>query len=42
MPDQKRPEDPKQISLADISIDSMTEAFDIVDMPVASKKRASL
>ena len=40
--DQKRPEDPKQITLADISIDAMTEAFATVDMPVASKKRASL
>ena len=40
--DQKRPEDPKQITLTDISIDAMTEAFATVDMPVASKKRASL
>ena len=36
--DQKRPEDPKQITLPDISIDTMTEAFATVDMPVASKK----
>ena len=40
--DQKRPEGPKQITLADISIDLMTEAFATVDMPVASKMRASL
>ena len=40
--DQKRPEDPKKITLADISIDAMTEAFATVDMPVASNKRASL
>ena len=40
--DQKRLEDPKQITLTDISIDVMTEAFATVDMPVASKKRASL
>ena len=40
--DQKRPEDPEKITLADISIDAMTEAFATVDMPVASKKRASL
>ena len=39
---QKRPEDPKQITLTDISIDAMTEATATVDMPVASKKRASL
>ena len=38
----KRPEDPKQITLIDISIDVMTEATATVDMPVASKKRASL
>ena len=40
--DQKRPDDPEQIILTDISIDTMTEAFATVDMPVASKKRASL
>ena len=40
--DQKRPEDLKQITLTDISIDAMTEAFATVDMTVASKKRASL
>ena len=40
--DQKRPEDPEKITLTDISIDTMTEAFATVDMPVASKKRASL
>ena len=40
--DQKRPEDPKQITLVDISIDVMTEAFATVAMPVASKKSASL
>ena len=40
--DQKRPEYLKQITLTDISIDAMTEAFATVDMPVASKKRASL
>ena len=39
---QKRPEDLEKITLADISIDVMTEAFATVDMPVASKKRASL
>ena len=33
---------PKQITLADISIDVTTEAFAIVDMLVASNKRASL
>ena len=37
-----RPEDPEKITLADISIDTITEAFATVDMPVASKKRASL
>ena len=40
--DQKRPEDLKQITLTDISIDVMPEAFATVDMPVASNKRASL
>ena len=40
--DQKKPEHPEKITLADISIDAMTEAFATVDMPVASKKRASL
>ena len=39
---QEKPEDLKQITLTDISIDAMTEAFATVDMPVASKKRASL
>ena len=39
---QKRPEDPEKITLIDISIDVMTEAFATVDMPVASKKWASL
>ena len=39
--DQKRPEDPVKITLADISTDAMTEAFATVDMPVSSKKRAS-
>ena len=39
---QKRPEDPEKITLADIYIDTMTEAFATVDMPVASKKTASL
>ena len=39
---RKRPEDPEKITLADISIDAITEAFATVDMPVASKKRASL
>ena len=33
----KRPEDPKKITLADISIDAMTEAFATMDMPVASR-----
>ena len=37
--DQKRPADPEQITLADISVDVMTEAFATVDMPVASKKQ---
>ena len=40
--DQKRPEDLEKITLTDISIDAMTEAFATVDMPVASEKRASL
>ena len=40
--DQKRPEDLKQITLADISIDVMIEAFATVDMPVALEKRANL
>ena len=40
--DQKRPEDPKQITCSDISIDAMTEAFATVDMPIASKKKTSL
>ena len=39
---QKRPEDLEKITLVDISIDTMTEAFATVDMPVASEKRASL
>ena len=39
---KKRPKDPKEIVLADISIDVMTESFANVEMPVASKKRASL
>ena len=42
LPDQKRPEGPKQIILTDISIDMMTEAFAIVDICVALKKRTSL
>ena len=40
--DQKSPEDPENIILTDISIDTMTEAFATVDMAIASKKRASL
>ena len=39
---QNRPEDPKQVTLKYISIGVITEAFATVDMPVASKKRASL
>ena len=39
---QKRPEDLEKITLTDISIDAMMEAFATVDMPVASKKRARL
>ena len=31
-PDQKRPEYPEQITLVDISIDAMTEAFATVDI----------
>ena len=42
LPNQKRSEDPKQITLTDISIDMMTEAFATVNMPITSKKRASL
>ena len=33
---------PKEITLSDISQDVITEAFANVEMPVASKKRASL
>ena len=40
--DQKSPEDPENITLTDIFIDTMTEALAPVDMPIASKKRASL
>ena len=36
------PENLKLLTLADISVDVMTEAFATVDMPVISKKRASL
>ena len=39
---KKKPKDPKEITFADISIDAMMEAFANVEMPVASKKRASL
>ena len=40
--DHKRPEDLKEIAPADISIDAITEVFENVEMPIASKKRASL
>ena len=39
---KKRPEDLKQITLTDISIDMMTEAFATVDMSVASNMRVNL